>query len=96
MLSLLFSTTAPLSPCLLSAHLHVSLQLQQMKTMPGDKTWALVGEVYTSKAGLAWPQVRLTDRVVVTPNKVIINGDVLKLWGVAIRPKQLLVPKDKG
>lgn len=67
-----------------------------MKTMPGDKTWALVGEVYTSKAGLAWPQVRLTDRVVVTPNKVIINGDVLKLWGVAIRPKQLLVPKDKG
>lgn len=67
-----------------------------MKTVPGDKAWALVGEVYTAKAGLAWPQVRLADRVVVAPNKVVVNGDVLKLWGVAIRPKHLLVPTDKG
>lgn len=48
-------------------------------------------KVYTSKAGLAWPQVGLTDRVVVTPNKVVVNGDVLKLGGIAIRPKYLLV-----
>lgn len=67
-----------------------------MKTVPGDKTWALVGEVYTSKAGLAWPEVRFTNRVVVAPNKVVVNGDVLKLRGVAIRPKHLLVPTDEG
>lgn len=89
----LFSTSPVfLPPFLPSSHLHVSLQLQQMKTMPGNKTRALMGEVYTSKAGLAWPQVGFTDRVVVAPNKVVVNGDVFKLWGVAIGPKHLLVP----
>lgn len=28
------------------------------------------------------------------PNKVVVNGDVLKLGRVAIRPKHLLVPKE--
>lgn len=77
-----------------STHLHVSLKLQQMKTVPGDKTWALVGEVDPSEAGLACAQVRLTDGVVVGPNKVVVNGDVLKLGGVAIGTEYLLVPKE--
>lgn len=60
--NLLFSLFPP--PPLLSCpstHLHVSLQLQQMETVPGDKTRALVGEVYASKTGLAWSQVGFTD-----------------------------------
>lgn len=89
------SPSVSLPPSLPSSHLHVSLQLNQMKAVPGDKTRALVGEVYASKAGLARPEVRFTDRVVVAPNKVVVNGDVLKLRGVAIRPKHLLVPSDE-
>lgn len=30
-----------------------------------------------------------------TPNKVVVNGDVFKLGGVAIRPHHLLIPADK-
>jgi len=66
-----------------------------MKSVPGDKTWALVGEVDASEAALARPQVCFTDRVIVAPDKVVVNGDVLKLRGVAIGPKHLLVPTDE-
>lgn len=55
-----------------------------------------MGEVYAAKAGLARPQEGFTDRVVVAPNKVVVNGDVLKLRGVAIGPQRLLVPADEG
>lgn len=96
-----FLSASNLNPCLFSicllVHLDISLQLQQMKMVPGDKTWSLVGKVYASKAGLAWPQVCLTDRVEVAPDKVVINGDVPKLGGgggVAIRSKYFLIPKN--
>lgn len=29
------------------------------------------------------------------PNKVVVNGDVLKLRGVAVGPEHLLVPADE-
>ena len=91
------SSASPLSPPSLppfppSAHLHVSLQLQQMKSVPSDEAGALVGEVDAAKAGLARPEEGFTDRVVVAPNKVVVNGDVLKLRGVAVGPEHLLVP----
>jgi len=94
--SLFCFSNPPLSPSFLSTHLHVSLQLEQMETMPGDKAWALMGEIHTPKACLAYAKVRLADRVVVAPDKVVVIGDVLKLWGVAVRPKHLLVPTDKA
>lgn len=46
------------SPC---AHLHVSLQLQQVKSVPGDKTGTLVGKVHPSKANLVWPHEGFAD-----------------------------------
>lgn len=66
-----------------------------MKPVPGDKTRALVGEVYASEAALARPEEGFTHRVVVAPNKVVVNSDVLKLWGVAVGSKHLLVPTDE-
>lgn len=52
----LHSSFHPSLNCLLAfTHLHVSFQLQQLKTVPGNKTRALMREVYTAKAGLAWP-----------------------------------------
>lgn len=75
-----------------STYLHVALQLQQMKTVPGDKPRSFMGEVYTTKACLACSQEGFTDRIIVAPNKVIVYGDVLKLWSDAIWPKHLLVP----
>lgn len=83
----------PLRLSLHSSDLHVSLQLKQMETVPGDESRALVGEIHTSKAGLARPQVRLADRVVMAPDEVVVNGDVLALWGVAVGAQNLLVPK---
>lgn len=80
-----------LSASLVSTYLHVSFQVQQMISVPGDKTRALVGEVDSSKAGLARPQVGFTDRVVVAPDEVVINGDVLELWGVPIWTEHLLM-----
>lgn len=64
-----------------------------MKTVPGDKAWTLMGEVNTSKAALAGAQEGFADRVVVAPNKVVVNSNVLKLWAVAIRTQHLLVPE---
>ncbi|TNN61203.1 hypothetical protein EYF80_028588 [Liparis tanakae] len=37
-------------------HHSISRKLQQMKSVPGDKTWALVGEVDASEAALTRPQ----------------------------------------
>lgn len=80
------------SPC---AHLHVSLQLQQVKSVPGDKTGTLVGKVHPAKANLVWPHEGFADWVVVGPNKIVVNGDVLKLRGVSIWSHHLLVPADE-
>lgn len=52
--------------------------------MPGDKTWSLMGEVHSSKTGLACAQERLADRVIVGPHKVVVDGAVLKLSGVPV------------
>lgn len=52
-----------------------------------------MGKVYPPKAGLAWPQKGFADGVVMAPNKIVIYGDVLKLGGVTVGPKHLLVPK---
>lgn len=74
------------------SHLHVALKLEQVKPVPGHKTGTFVREVYSAKARLAGPQEGLADRIVVGPHKVIVDGDVLKLRGVSIRPEYLLVP----
>ena len=84
-MSLYFSDSFSLS------HLHVSLQVQQVISVPGDESRALMGEVHSPKAGLPRPHEGLLDRVEVCPHKVIVDGDVLKLGCVAIWPIYVLV-----
>ena len=88
-----FGPVSIYSQCPLT-HLHVSLQLHQMKAVPCDEAGALMGEVHAPEAGLAWPQVRLTYRVVMSPYVVIVDGDVLKLGGVSVGPEHLLVSNE--
>lgn len=43
------------------AYLHVSLQLQQVVPVPGEKCWSLVREIHLTKAFLSCSQESLFD-----------------------------------
>lgn len=73
------------------SHLHVPLQLQQVKSVPGDEARALVREVHPTETGLARAQERLADRVIVGPHEVIVDGAVLELRGVPVGAKDVRV-----
>lgn len=48
-------------------------------------------EVHAPKTGLSRPQERLADGVVMGPHEIIVDGDVLKLHGVPVRPEDVSV-----
>lgn len=65
-------------------YLHVSLQLQQMVPVPREKSWSFVREIHITKAFLPYPKEGFFDGIIVCPNKVVVDGNVLELWCVAI------------
>lgn len=73
------------------SYLHVSLQLQQVEPVPGDKAGPLVWEVHSPETGLPRTQERLANREVVGPHEVVVDGDVLELHGVPVRAEDLRV-----
>lgn len=65
-------------------YLHVSLQLQQMVPVPREKSRSFMREIHITKAFLPCSKEGFLDWIVVCPNKVVVNGNVLELWCVAI------------
>lgn len=73
------------------SYLYVTLELQEVVSVPRDEPGSLVREIHAPKAGLSSTEKRFTHRVVVRPHKVIVDGDVFKQSGVAIRAEQLII-----
>lgn len=59
--------------------------------MPGDESRTFMREVHSSKTVLPTPHVSLPDRVVVSPDEEVIDGDVLELNAISIWAEDLLI-----